>query len=53
MLVGYNDRTQAQRALGRANVGLVGRNTAFPDTNGMTAEDLARLMSVWRRKALS
>jgi hypothetical protein len=46
MLVGYNDRTQAQRALGRANVGLVGRNTAFPDTNGMTAEDLARLMSV-------
>ena len=53
MLVGYNDRTQAQRALARANVGLVGRKSALPDTYGMTAEDLARLMSVWRRKALS
>jgi len=45
--------TQAQRALARANVGLVGRKSALPDTYGMTAEDLARLMSVWRRKALS
>lgn len=53
MLVGYNDRTQAQRALARANVGLVGRNSALPDTYGMTVEDLVRLMSLWRRKALS
>jgi len=53
VLVGYNDRTQAQRALARANVGLVGRNSALPDTYGMTVEDLVRLMSRWRRKALS
>jgi hypothetical protein len=53
VLVGYNDRTQAQRALARANVGLVGRNSALPDTYGMTVEDLVRLMSLWRRKALS
>jgi hypothetical protein len=53
MFVGYNDRTQAQRALARANMGLVGRNSALPDTYGMTAEDLVRLMSLWRQKALS
>jgi hypothetical protein len=53
MLVGYNDRTQAQRSLARANMGLVGRNSALPDTYGMTAADLAHVMLLWRRKALS
>ena len=50
--VGYNDRTRAQRAVGRLNMGLVGRNSALPDTYGLKAEDLARLMSLWRAKAL-
>jgi hypothetical protein len=52
--VGYNDRSAAaQRTLARANAALVGRNSSLPDTYGLTAEDLARLMSLWRVRALS
>jgi Bacterial PH domain len=50
--VGYNKRTRAQRAMGRANMALIGRNSALPDTYGLKAEDLARLMSLWRARAV-
>ena len=32
---------------------LVGRNTALPDTYGLAHEDLARLMTQWRQRALA
>jgi hypothetical protein len=35
------------------NVSLAGRNDYIPDTYGLSAEDLARLMNQWRERALT
>jgi hypothetical protein len=51
--VGFNHRPSENTMLGRANVALTGRNAALPDTYGFAEEDLARLMSLWRVRALS
>ena len=50
-LVGFDDRLAVEGLTARANVKLSGRNSALPDTYGLSAEDLARLMSRWRQKA--
>jgi hypothetical protein len=52
-LVGFNYRLFTNTALGRANVALTGRNAALPDSYGLAEEDLVRLMSLWRVRALS
>ena len=49
-LVGFDDRLAAASAIARANVKLTGRNSALPDTYGLSAEDLVLLMSRWQQK---
>jgi hypothetical protein len=52
-LVVYDDVTQSTKSIAQINVGIVGRNAALPDTYGLTADDLARLMAQWRELALA
>jgi hypothetical protein len=49
--VAFNQHSPPERALAAMNVMLVGHNSALPDTYGLTAEDLARLMALWRARA--
>jgi hypothetical protein len=52
-MVGFNDATTAGGALGTANVALTGRNSAVPNVYALSSEDLARLMSLWRDRAIA
>jgi hypothetical protein len=52
MWVVYDDVTQSTRSIAKFNVGIVGRNAALPDTYGLSADDLAQLMTQWRKRAL-
>jgi hypothetical protein len=49
----YDDASRSEGRLARFNVGLVGRNSALPDTYGRSAESLAQLMEEWRRRAVA
>jgi hypothetical protein len=51
-LVVYDDVNVAGRKIANLNVALIGRNAALPDTYGLTADDLARLMMTWRDRAV-
>ncbi len=51
-LVGYDDRTAKGARLAALNVSLSGYNSALPDTYGLSCEDLARLMSLWRERVV-
>jgi hypothetical protein len=51
--VAFNDRLVQGSRLARTNVRLVGRNSALPDTYGLSVDDLAQLMSLWRERALA
>jgi hypothetical protein len=50
-LVVYDDINLTGRKIANLNVALVGRNAALPDTYGLSADDLARLMMLWRDRA--
>ncbi len=52
-LVGFDDVAVAHRPIAAINVKLVGRNSALPDTFGLAADDLVRLMAEWRERALA
>jgi hypothetical protein len=52
-VVGFNDHLAAGSTMAAANLKLTGRNSALSDTYGLSVEDLARLMSLWRERALS
>jgi hypothetical protein len=53
----YNDRTLArhplQRLMCKYRRSRYGRDTALPDTYGLGAEGLARLMTQWRQRSLA
>lgn len=51
-LVGFNDHTAAAGTVAAINTRLTGRNSALPDTYGLSVEDLARLMTLWRGRAV-
>ncbi len=51
--VGFNDVATAGGALGTANVALTGRNSAVPNVYALSTEDLTRLMSLWRERAVA
>jgi hypothetical protein len=51
-MVVYDDTTQSTKSLARINIAIVGRNAGLPDTYGLSADDLARLMAQWRERAL-
>jgi len=46
----FNDAAQAG-TLSRINAAFAGRNGALPDTYGLQADDLARLMAQWSERA--
>jgi hypothetical protein len=50
-LVVYDDINLTGRKIANLNVALVGRNAALPDTYGLSPDDLARLMMLWRDRA--
>jgi len=52
-IVGFNDVATTGGALGTANVALTGRNSAVPNVYALSTEDLARLMSLWRERAIA
>jgi hypothetical protein len=52
-LVAYDDVKVASRAVARLNFALVGRNTALPDTYGLSVAELAGVMTQWRERALA
>jgi hypothetical protein len=47
----YDDINLTGRKIANLNVALVGRNAALPDTYGLSADDLARLIMLWRDRA--
>ncbi len=51
-MVVYNDATQTAKSLAKINVAIVGRNSALPDTYGLSADQLAGMMAQWRERAL-
>jgi hypothetical protein len=51
-LVGYDDAQGAGKAFGRLSVLLSSRNSALPDSYGLSEADLASLMTQWRSRAL-
>jgi hypothetical protein len=48
----YNDVNPSRRALAKLNVVLCDRNAGLPDTYGLSAADLADLMTRWRERAM-
>jgi hypothetical protein len=52
-LVAYDDVKVAGRTVARVNSVLAGRNTALSDTYGLSAAELARVMTQWRERALA
>jgi hypothetical protein len=51
-MVAYDDVKVAGRAVAKLNIALAGHNTALPDTYGLSAAELARVMTQWRERAL-
>ena len=52
-MVVYDDINAAGRAVAGLSVAIAGRNAGLPDTYGLSAADLARLMTRWRERALA
>jgi hypothetical protein len=48
----FDDLRQSTKGIAKFNVGIAGRNSALPDTYGLSADDLAQLMAQWRERAL-
>jgi hypothetical protein len=51
-VVTYDDATTNESNVGALNRSIVGRNSALPDTYGLSAEGLKTLMNGWRERAL-
>jgi hypothetical protein len=51
-MVVFDDAKQKGRNLALLNTSLAGRNSGVPDTYGLAAEDLVRLMNQWRERTL-
>jgi len=52
-MVAYDDVNAAGRPLANLSVAIAGRNSALPDTYGLSAAGLARVMTQWREQALA
>jgi hypothetical protein len=52
ILVCYDDSGAARSSLAKMNIAITGHNSALPETYGLSADDLARLMTQWRNRAL-
>jgi hypothetical protein len=52
-LVAFDQPSTANRAISKLNVAIAGHNGAVPDTYGLSADALARLMTLWRERAMA
>jgi hypothetical protein len=52
-MVAYDDVKVAGRAVARFNIALASRNAGLPDTYGLSAAELAHVMTQWRERALA
>jgi hypothetical protein len=52
-LVAFDQGSTANRPLAKLNIMFAGHNGVLPDTYGLSAEALARLMTLWRERALA
>ena len=52
-MVAYDDVNVAGRPLAHLSVAIAGHNSALPDTYGLSAAGLARVMTRWRERALA
>ena len=50
-MVVYDDVNQRTKSIAKINVSITGRNSAVPDTYGLSADDLAAVMAQWRERA--
>jgi hypothetical protein len=53
LLVVYDDAKLGASSMAQIASSIAGRNGALPDTYGLSANDLASLMTQWRERALS
>jgi hypothetical protein len=51
-LVVYDDINVTGRKIAQLNVAIAGHNAGLPDTYGLSAHDLARLMMLWQARAM-
>jgi hypothetical protein len=52
-MVGFDDVTAKGNALAAVSTAMAGRGAALPDTYGLAVEELVRLMTQWRERAVS
>ena len=52
-MVVYDDINLSGRTLAKFNAAIAGRNAGLPDTYGLSAADLADVMTRWRERALT
>ncbi len=52
-MVAYDDINVAGGKMAKLNVAISGHHAALPDTYGLSADDLARLMAQWRDRAVA
>ena len=50
-MVVYDDAKATGKAMAKLSAALAGHNAGLPDTYGLSADDLARLMNQWRARA--
>jgi len=51
-MVVFDQQSTANRTLAKLNAAIAGHNGYLPDTYGLSADALARLMTVWRQRAI-
>jgi hypothetical protein len=52
-MVCYDDAKLAAGTMAKLNVAITGRNSALPDSYGLSVDELARLMVQWREQAVA
>jgi hypothetical protein len=52
-MVVFDQQSTVNRTLSKLNVAIAGHNGSLPDTYGLSADTLARLMTLWRERALA
>lgn len=50
-MVSFDDASASTKFVAKLSTGIAGHNSALPDTYGMSADELARLMTQWRDHA--
>src|SRR5262245_24346187 len=51
-MVVFEQQSTANRTLAKLNAAIAGHNGYLPDTYGLSADALARLMTLWRQRAI-